>query len=559
MPVFAVFPYPKGGVFLLLSLENIVHYVQDRCLLNIDNLKIFEGDRIGVVGRNGVGKSTLLGIMAGTVEPDAGRVIRNGACSYLPQLEAGLQSGREMDGSLFKKFGSRQEYHKAMSGGEKMRYRLAVALSEGNPLLLADEPTANLDINGTELLQSMLQEYPGALVLVSHDRQLLDAVCNIIWEITDSRVKVYPGNYSDYYRQKEVERRREEREYENYIRKKEHLEQAIADRKSRNVSMRKTPKRMGNSEARLHKMGNQKAKANLDKAVKAIESRLAKLEVKTRPKTAPAVNFELNAAESEFSKIVIRGENVQKNFGERVLFCDLNFSIQRSQKVALFGKNGCGKTTLLKMIANGDDGIYVSPNARLGYFDQELQNLDPDQSILANVMADSVRDEGFVRNFLARLLFRRDDVYKKVAVISGGERVRVALAKIMVGEANVLLLDEPTNYLDLPSIEALESVLSDYDGTLLFASHDRQFINKVATHLMVFEQGGIRMFEGNYDQYREAGQAEETQYRQNPEDRMVLENRLAEVLGKLSVAKDPDEYARWDEEYRRLLRMKGDR
>ena len=542
---------------MLLSLENIVHYVQDRCLLNIENLKIFEGDRIGVVGRNGIGKSTLLGIMAGTVKPDAGRVTRNGACSYLQQFGAGMQSDGEVDEALFKKFGTRQKYHEAMSGGEKMRYRLAVALSEGNPLLLADEPTANLDINGTELLQAMLQEYPGALVLVSHDRQLLDAVCNIIWEITDGRLKVYPGNYSDYYRQKEVERRQEEREYENYIREKEHLEQAIADRKTRNVSMRKTPKRMGNSEARLHKMGNQKAKANLDKAVKAIESRLAKLEVKTKPKEAPAVNFELNAAESVFSKIVIRGENIHKNFGERVLFRDLNFSIQRGQKVALFGKNGCGKTTLLKMIANGDDGIYVSPNARLGYFDQELQNLDPDKSILANVMADSVRDEGFVRNFLAQLLFRRDDVYKKVAVLSGGERVRVALAKIMVGEANVLLLDEPTNFLDLPAIEALETVLSEYDGTLLFASHDRQFMNKVASHLMVFDYEGIEVFEGSYEQYREAKQRKTRKHDLNLEERMMIENRLAEVIGKLSVVTDRDEYARLDEEYRRLLSMRG--
>jgi len=295
----------------------------------------------------------------------------------------------------------------------------------------------------------------------------------------------------------------------------------------------------------------------LDKAVKAIESRLAKLEVKTKPKEAPAVNFELNAAESVFSKIVIRGENIHKNFGERVLFRDLNFSIQRGQKVALFGKNGCGKTTLLKMIANGDDGIYVSPNARLGYFDQELQNLDPDKSILANVMADSVRDEGFVRNFLAQLLFRRDDVYKKVAVLSGGERVRVALAKIMVGEANVLLLDEPTNFLDLPAIEALETVLSEYDGTLLFASHDRQFMNKVASHLMVFDYEGIEVFEGSYEQYREAKQRKTRKHDLNLEERMMLENRLAEVIGKLTVAKDQDEYARLDEEYRRLLSMRG--
>jgi len=539
---------------LLLLLKNVVHDVQDHCLFNIESLEIFEGDRIGLIGRNGVGKSTLLGILAGTIQPSEGNITRYCPCSYIAQLEdIMIWPDKVIENSLARQFAAKLEYSETMSGGEKTRYRLATAFGQERQLLLADEPTANLDISGAELLQTKLQNYQGAFVLVSHDHWLLDAVCNITWEIDESHFRVYHGNYNDYLTQKENERKQEEREYENYSREKKHLEQAIRDRQSHSALARKAPKRMGNSEARLHKMGDQKAKANLDKAAKAIQSRLTKLEEKAKPKVAPTINFGLSTAEGLYSKIVMRGEKVNKSFGSRILFRDAGFNIMKGQKVALCGGNGCGKTTLLKMIMSGDEQIYVSPGVRIGYFAQDMKDLNPAQSIITNVMAGSVQDEGFVRNLLAWLLFRGDDVYKKVGVLSGGELVRVALAKIMVSQANILLLDEPTNYLDLSSIEALEDVLADYDGTILFASHDRKFINKIATHLMVFVREGIQTFTGNYEQYLQDGQArKDKKSKLTEEERLLLEYRLTDILSRLSVTKDNDVFARLDEEYRAL-------
>jgi len=538
----------------LLSLKHVVKYAQDRCLIKIEGLRIFEGEKIGIIGRNGVGKSTLLGILAGTVRPDEGDVKRYCSCSYIEQLDAGIQPEQEINRLVMKRFAANREYNEAMSGGEKARYRLAAALSKESPLLLADEPTANLDVSGIVLFQEKLENYQGSFVLVSHDRQLLDAVCNVIWEINEGRLQVYHGNYSDYLTQKEDEKKRQEREYKKYVHEKKHLEQAVIDRKSRSISTRKAPKRMGNSEARLHKMGDQKAKASLDKSVKAMESRLAKLEVKEKPKVAPAIHFGLNQADGLHSKVVIRGEGIHKSFGKQVLFKNADFTIMKGQKVALFGNNGCGKTTLFEMIVGGERQIYVSPAARLGYFVQGMDNLNPAQSILGNVMAVSVKEEGFVRQLLAQLLFRREDVYKRVGVLSGGERVRVCLARIIANEANVLLLDEPTNYLDLPSMEALETVLTEYQGTILFASHDRKFINKLATHLMIFTQKGIQVFGGNLEQYFQDNQVENDRRRKlSREERLLVEYRLAEVISRLSVAKDKDDLARLDEEYRALL------
>lgn len=538
----------------MLEMKNVIKYAGDRRLIEIDNLKIYKGEKIGVIGRNGVGKSTLLGILAGEVRPDEGQVDRYSPLSYIAQLDSGSQPGQALSPAAAGEFGVSREYAGYLSGGEKTRYKIAAALDDDNPLLLADEPAANLDIAGREILQARLQAFRGALVMVSHDRQLLDAICTAIWEIENGGLKVYRGNYTAYLAQKDNERKCQEREYENYIDKKKQLESAILDRKARSVSTRKTPKRMGNSEARLHKMGNQKAKANLDKSVKAMESRLEKLEVKEKPKDGPAASFAFENTGDLYGKAVVRGEGLNKRFGERVIFKDAGFALPSGRRVALFGANGCGKSTLLNMIVTREEPILVSPKARIGYFAQGMDELELEKSILANVMATSAHDEVDVRNLLARLLFRREDVFKRVGVLSGGERTRVSLARIIVSDANLLILDEPTNYLDLASLAALEEVLADYLGTMLLVSHDRRFIDRVATGLLVVDAGKLCPFQGNYSQYRARRAAQ-------PEDgaaqsKMLREYRLSEILSRLSVTKDKNEADRLDREYRELLKTK---
>lgn len=538
---------------MLLELKNIVKFAEDRCLFKIDHLTLAAGEKIGVVGRNGIGKSTLLALIAGQAQPDQGSVKRWGNVSYITQLGSVVGPAQIPDRSLAQQFAVGRQYTDFLSGGEKSRYKIAVALSEVNGLLLADEPTANLDIDGRALLQAKLQAYQGALVIVSHDRQLLDAICHAIWDIDAGKVTVYRGNYTSYVAQKRQEKERQQHEYENYIHEKKQLEAAAKDRRGRSSSTRKTPKRMGNSEARLHKMGDQKAKANLDKAVKAIESRLAKLTVKTKPRDNPTVAFNFVNAGDLYSKVVVRGQGIDKCFGGRVLFRNAEFSLLNGQKVALVGPNGCGKTTLLNIIVRGEAQIAVASKARIGYYAQGMENLDLEKSVLANVLATSVQQEGVVRDLLAQLLFCRNEVFKPAGVLSGGERTRVSLAKLIASDANVLLLDEPANYLDLPSLEALEAVLTSYDGTILFVAHDRQFIDKVATDLMLIENGKLQMFQGNYSQYHTARQ--EKSRPKTTESKMVLEYRLAEVLSRLSVSKEKDEIARLDREYRSLSAM----
>lgn len=539
---------------LLLETNHITKSFGDRCVFSIDGLNVYAGDRIGMVGPNGAGKTTLLNIMAGKESPDSGWVKRYCQASYIAQLDD--ESATEPDGALAKRFAVSESFRPSMSGGEKTRYKIAAAFSQECPLLLADEPTANLHMHGAQLLQEKLCGFGGAVVLVSHDRELLNAVCRIIWQVEDGAVRVYPGNYNDYIAAKAAERARQEHEYEKYIREKRDLAAAIDDRRGRANTMRKTPSRMGNSEARLHKMGNQKAKANLYRSVKAMETRLEKLEVMEKPKQMAGMLLSLEASSTIISKTVIEAKDISKQFGQRILFDKASFRVNSGQRVALLGDNGCGKTTLLKMILAGEAGIRLAPSVRIGYFSQEMETLDPAMTVLANTLTDSVPGEVTVRNLLARLLFRRDDVYKLAGVLSGGEQVRLSLAKLIASDFNVLLMDEPTNYLDLPSLNAVEETLADYPGTLLFVSHDRAFINRVATHLLLLEDGRITQFAGNYEQYeasrlqqiREAGQ----------EERMVLENRLAEVISRLSIAVKAEEKVRLDAEYQALVkRLRG--
>lgn len=536
---------------LLLEIKNVAKYVGNRCLFKLDDLKVYSKDKIGVVGANGAGKTMLLQVMSRKMQPDEGKVTLHRPCSYITQLAEDIPQEVVINPLIAQELRIAVQYSETMSGGEKTRYKIAAALSEGNQLLLADEPTANLDIQGIEILQQKLLEYDGAIVVVTHDRALLESVCKTIWEVKDGKIRVYKGNFRDYLAQKEIEWKQKENEYKNFRCEKAKLEAAIADRKQRALSMRKTPKRMGNSEARLHKMGNQKAQANLSKALKVMETRLQKLEVKERPRQAPVAVFGLANGVGLYSKVVIQGQQVNKCFGKRILFENAQFSILNGQKVALVGENGCGKTTLLTMIAERE-GIYVAPGARLGYFSQAMEELDLNKSALHNVMAASIYDEGFVRGLLAQLLFRREEVFKPAGVLSGGERVRIALAKIIAGEANVLILDEPTNYLDLPSLLALESVLAEYQGTMLFASHDREFINAIATHLMLFENNKITIFTGNYQEYLEQQKGKKDL--KSKEEKLLIEHRLAEVLSKLSVAKDKESIEQLDKEYRELLR-----
>lgn len=537
---------------LLIEANKIKKYFGDRLILNIDSLKIYSEDRIGIVGKNGAGKTTLINILSKRLETDEGWIKVYGSCCYISQLEP--PNFKNINGEMASKFNIVSTWNEHMSGGEKTRFKIAGALEDHSMMLFADEPTSNVDIKGIELMGEMFKEYQGAFIVISHDRSFLDKLCNKILEIENNKIKIYNGNYSAYKKQKIQEKQRVQFEYEQYVKEKKRLEKVISDTKQKVKSMKKAPKRMGNSEARLHKMGSQKAKVNLEKAVKNVEKRIEHLEVKEKPKEQPKMKLDVMDSNKIYSKIVIEGKNLSKSFGEKVLFKNTEFKIYNGSKVALIGPNGCGKTTLVKMIINGDDFIKLAKGAKIGYFSQDMNILDNNLSILENVMKNSVYPENFARLLLARLLFKREEVYKKVAVLSGGERVRVSLAKILLQDINLLILDEPTNYMDIDAVEVIEETLKDYDQTLLFISHDRRFVDAVADHIMTIENHKIKMFTGNYTQYvsrknNSLNNHEKEVYKQI----ILLKNRLSEVIGRLSMPSKEDDVEVLDQEYHKIL------
>ena len=401
-------------------------------------------------------------------------------------------------------------------------------------------------------------------MIVSHDRELLDKLCSKIVEIEDGELKQYSGSYSQYKLQKDMEFERSQFEYKQYLDNKRALEEAIKEKKNRATSMKKAPSRMGNSEARLHKTGNQKAKANIDKAIKAMETRISKLEKKEKPKEQQNVIVDIQSAVKPVSRVLISGKGISKAFGSKELFKDAEFEIINGSKTALLGGNGTGKSTLLEMIMKSDKSIKLANGVNLGYFSQGTDILKDDETILENVMKDSVYPEYFVRTILARLLFRRDDVFKKAGKLSGGERVRTCFAKIFCSDANVIVLDEPTNYLDISSMEAVENAMKLYEGTIFFVTHDRKLISSIADRIIFIENHRLNTFEGCYEEYIESKKpAADSNEAEKNRKKLLLDTRLSEIISRLSMPGKSDDVEQLDMEYRRILaeikRLESDR
>lgn len=537
---------------LLMECSNIKKYFGDRLILDIDKFKIYSKDRIGIVGVNGVGKTTFINILTQRLVPDEGWVKLYGRYSYISQLEE--PENKSIDIEIASKFGVDSTWNENMSGGEKTRFKLAYGVCRNSEIIFADEPTSNLDIDGIELIEKRFEEYKGALVLISHDRSFLDKLCNKIVEIENGGIKIYNGNYSDYSAQKKNEIERAQFEYDEYMKEKKRLQEVAVNTKQKSNNIKRTPKRMGNSEARLHKMGGQKSKAKLDNAVKNIESRIQHLEVKEKPKEKENIKLDITKVNKIHSKIIIEGRKINKIFDKKIIFKDAEFEIYNNSKIALIGPNGCGKSTLIKMIMNNDESIKIAQGAKIGYFSQEMNILDENKSIIENVMENSIYNETFARILLANLLFKKDDIYKHVSVLSGGERVKVSFAKILLQDINLLILDEPTNYIDINSLEVIEEALREYDRTLLFVSHDRKFVDFIADHIMIIENNKIKIFKGTYKEYLDSKSKPFDNNKDEIEKQIiVLQNRLSQIIGKLSMPSKKDNVAELDKKYYELL------
>nr|WP_039813179.1 ABC-F type ribosomal protection protein [Jeotgalibacillus malaysiensis] len=513
---------------ILCQIKDISYSVRERELFQIKELEIRKGDRIGLVGKNGSGKSTLLHLISGQLKPDAGEIFRNGHITLLPQLK---------------------NTDTVQSGGEVTQAYINQAFAEDPELLLADEPTTNLDVERVRTLEQHLKRFKGSMVLVSHDRTFLDLLCTKIWEISDGSLKEYKGNYQDYADQKQLEVRQAEAAHEQYERKKKQLEDAIEEKEKRARRATKKPTDGTASEHKNAKPYFAKKQKKLRQTAKALETRLGQMEKVERPKEAPPIKMTLPNESDMKGRPIIRFEEQVMKAGSKRLFDMQPFYLKGGQKTALIGGNGTGKTTLIKSILARREGITVSPAVKFGYFSQNLDILKPDKTILENVMEDAIQTEDIVRTILARLHFYRDDVFKPVHVLSGGERVKVAFAKIFVSDLNVLVMDEPTNFLDIDAVEALEELLKDYRGTVLFISHDRKMVAKLAERVLEIKNGRLTIFDGNLQEFT---QHEPKKQNDTADELLKIETKITEVLSRLSIEPNPE----LDLEFQQLLKKK---
>jgi len=537
----------------MLQVTNISKYFGGDGVLQGVGFHLSQGERVALVGPNGAGKSTLLRILVGELEPDAGQVhlAPGRTVAYLRQ-DAGVTPGLtlyqemlslyadvmaleseqrrleqemartapdspelirlvEAHAELHSEFERRggytleadigrvlyglgftmEDYGKRVeqfSGGWQMRIALARLLLQRPDLLLLDEPTNHLDLRATEWLESYLRQYRGAVVVVSHDRYFLDVVATRTLELDGGRITEYSGNYSYYVREKARRLREQEAAYGR--------QQAYLTRQQAWIARFHADKRRSSQTRSREKL--------LDKMERVDAPAGARRTIKFRfPLTTPS------------GRKVFELRGVGKAYSEKWVFREVELLVERGDRVALVGLNGAGKSTLLRLLAGvekpTDGAVQVGPNLLRAYYAQDQPaSLNEGNTVLEEIYSAAPTDWSVeeVRTMLGRFLFSGDDVYKPIAVLSGGERSRLALAKMLLLATNVLLLDEPTNHLDIPARETLEAALADYPGTLVLASHDRYLIDRLANKVVEIEGGKVTLYLGNYTNYREKKAAE---------------------------------------------------
>ncbi|MBQ6631315.1 MAG: ABC-F family ATP-binding cassette domain-containing protein [Romboutsia sp.] len=535
---------------IVLSCNNLNKSFGIDSILENVSFTVNEYDKIGIIGINGTGKTTLFKIISGIYGYDSGDIYTSKDCEigYLEQntnfhsentiLEEVLEVFKDLiqmekyirnlehkiaeessntNSSTLEKlmdeyshklelFADKNGYgYKSeakgvlkglgfsdedmdkpisiLSGGEKTRVLLGKLLLKKPTLLLLDEPTNHLDSEAIEWLEVFLKQYKGTVILISHDRYFLDQVVNRVFEIHNKKLKTYNGNYSDFIKASAIEKELEQKKFED---------------------QQKDLKKQEESIERLKAFGREK---HLKRA-RSKEKALAKVDVLDKPEAyRKRARIEFNPAVTSGND-VLQIRDVSMGYGERILFKDLNLDIYRGEKVALIGANGIGKSTLFKIIMKEiiplSGEIKFGTNVNVSYFHQEQKTLNLDNTIIDEIWEDNKQlTQTTLRSMLGAFLFEGEEVFKKISTLSGGERARVAILKLILSNANLLLLDEPTNHLDIDSKEVLEEALSGYTGTIFTISHDRYFLNTVVDKVLVLDENGITEYLGNYDYYIE--------------------------------------------------------
>lgn len=543
---------------LLLQTNNVARRFGAETLFHKINFQIQDRGRVALVGRNGAGKTTLLKIIAGINPPDDGDVsIRkdyqigylaqdqglssdqtiwdemNAVFAKLHQQERQIQQLEQQISSLDPQAANYQDvlntydqvqnafsqnggytyeakiksvlhgFHfeadryqtviNTLSGGQKTQIALAKLLLQEPDLLILDEPTNHLDMRVLAWLEDYLKSYDGALLLVSHDRYFLDRIVNEVFDLENQTLTHYSGNYSAFTTHKQERLKAEWKQYEKQQTEINKLEDFV----NRNI-----------------------VRASTTKRAQARRKQLEKMDRLDRPEVDDSSIHFTFSADHPSGNIVLDVADATIGYPDKILAHPVNFEIRKHQRVAIIGPNGVGKSTLLKSILNKisllGGHVKTGANVQIGYYDQEQQVLHPQKTVLEEVWDDyPTVDEKDIRSLLGSFLFVGDDVFKPVSALSGGEKARLQLTKLSFEHANFLILDEPTNHLDIDSREVLEQAINEFDGTVLFVSHDRYFINQVATDILALDQTGAQHFVGNYDDYlielaKQAGAADDT-------------------------------------------------
>lgn len=572
---------------MILSLSNVSKSYGTDVILEKISFNIEEKEKAAIVGVNGAGKTTLFKIITGEISSDSGDIYfkKDSSFGYLKQNAIPNSEGtiynemlavfsplikaeedlRQMEHEMSHMSGTELKEHmkkysdlqykfelmdgysyksrikgvlkglgfteddfdrpvKSLSGGQKTRVYLGSLLLSKPDLLLLDEPTNHLDIESIAWLEDFLRSYTGAVLIISHDRYFLDKIVTKTIEIENKKSHIYEGNYSFYAKNKEINRQIEQHHFVQQQKEIKHQEDVIAKLRS----------------------------FNREKSIKRAESRqkhLEKMEVVNRPENLPDKMRLKLTPKITSGNDVLHAEGLSKSFDNKTLFSNLDIDIKRGEKTAIVGPNGIGKSTLLKILlgkAEKTTGeIKWGTNVHVGYYDQEQHNFNENNTIFQEI-SDTYPEmtNGEIRNVLAAFVFEGDDVFKLISSLSGGEKGRISLAKIMLSKANCLILDEPTNHLDIFSKEILENAINNYEGTVLYVSHDRYFINKTATKIIELSKDGVKEYLGNYDYYIEkknTAKREEMLFGEKthqPEKQEISETKLSYQEQKEQQAKE---------------------
>jgi ATP-binding cassette, subfamily F, member 3 len=483
----------------MLTISGITKAFGARVLFQGASLQVNRGDRIGLVGPNGAGKSTLFALTLGRDEPDAGEILRqrNTTIGHLPQETAPVSNETilELAAAGADEYKAKTILHglafrerdferpaKEMSGGWVMRAHLARLLVQQPDLLLLDEPTNHLDLEALQWFQEYLKTYPGAILLISHDREFLNELVGSIVEIRQAQLIRYRGNYDEFLVQREAQAEQQLAAYKNQQKKIEQL-QEFADR----------------FRAKASKASQAQAKLKQIERMQKIEAPVAE---------ARGIQFRFpQPARSGLRVITLK--DIDHAYGATQVYRSMHFIAERGQRIVLVGPNGAGKSTLLKLLAGvlpvQSGARELGLNVNVGYYAQyRVEMLRAERSVLEEALDTPQRvSEEFVRTVLGSFLFRGDEVFKPVGVLSGGEKSRLALVKLLLNPPNLLLMDEPTTHLDMASIEALIGALEQFSGTMIFISHDVYFIRQLARHVLHIDAGKLTHYHGNYQYYLE--------------------------------------------------------